>query len=101
MDVFDSLLLMDGFCFTCLQGQFFCQPEGCLPISFRHFADDFSLSRLRAVVFYFCFDKDAVAGLIVPYVNAEWFHTYLRCFLQGDRTEDAKWLTAFGKAPFR
>ena len=55
---------------------------------------------MLGVVLNLCFDKDRVAGCIVPDVNTKGFDADVVCLHQGDRTEDAKGLRAFREAPF-
>ena len=65
----------------------------------REFVDEFYLLVLFGVVLHLGLDEDAVAGGIVPDVDAEGLDAHVVGLDEADRAEDAEGLAALGESP--
>ena len=94
-----SMTQNDGL--TRLDGRRFCMTEYLFTRSERKLIHQFNLLRLLGIVLHLRFDKDTIAGGVIPNMHAKGFNTHSVRFYQTDRTEDTKGLTALRESPFR
>ena len=97
----DGRRLTNDFGFTCFQRYFFCNTKHSDTVFVIQLIHYFNVGSLRRVVFYFCFNKQRIGFIIVPYMNAKRFDANIIRHFKHHRTENAKRLRTFAKPPFR